>query len=70
LAHGLSGTTAGTESSTGAADDYIATLRGRRINIFFMGQRAVTRINRCDEPGRRGSLWAASNAGRTPWGGR
>jgi hypothetical protein len=35
----LSGATGGTESSTGVADDYIATLRGRRINIFFMGQR-------------------------------
>jgi hypothetical protein len=70
LVHGLSGTTAGTESSTGVADDYVATLRGRRINIFFMGQRAVTRINRCEEPGRRGSLWVASNAGRKAWVGR
>ena len=70
MVHGLSGTIARTESSTAVADDYTATLRGRRINIFFKGQRAVTLFNCCEEPGRRGSLWAASNAGRTAWGGR
>src|SRR3974377_166701 len=37
------------------ADDYIASLRGRRINVFFMGERAA-------EPGEQPVVFPSINA--------